>query len=118
MESLKKIKILLAVVSCFFISSGLFSQTKSPRKATVVIKSSVECEFCKSNVEKKLSKIKGVQKVTADYKTHEITVRYNSRRIKIEEIKKAISDFGYDADEIPANNRMNTILKHKQGELK
>jgi copper chaperone CopZ len=98
--------------SIFFLSIGLiFSQ--NPRKLSATIKSSVECEFCKKNVEKNLAKVKGIKNVKVDFSLHEIKVVYNSKKISLEEIKKAIADLGYDADEIPANNRMNRLLKHK-----
>ncbi len=108
-----RIKILSLV--CFFLLtiSTLHSQGKT-RKTTAVIKSNVECELCKSNIEKNISKVKGIRKITADYKTHEIVVVFNARKISIEEIRKNLSDLGYDADSIPANNRMNQLLKHKQ----
>ncbi|MFN5181599.1 MAG: heavy-metal-associated domain-containing protein [Bacteroidota bacterium] len=95
------------------LSFGLFSQSINPRKTTIIIKSSVECEMCKKNVESGVSKVKGVRKVVADFNTHEIKVVYNSKKTDAEKIKKAISDLGYDADDIPANNRLNNQLKHK-----
>jgi len=105
-----------SILVFFIFSSGVFHSQNS-RKASAVIKSSVECELCKKNVENKLSKIKGVKRVKVDYNSHEVKVIYNSNKIRLEEIKKAISELGYDADEIPANNRMNKILKHKNQQL-
>ena len=90
------------------------AQKALPRKTESKIKSSVECAMCKKNVEKQLSKIKGIRKVNADFQTHEITVVYNPRRITIEEIRTAISNMGYDADDVKANNRMTKDLQHKQ----
>lgn len=84
------------------------------RKTSATIKSTVECELCKVNVEKHLSKVKGIRKVKADYQLHQIEIVYNSRKISLQEIKKIISDLGYDADDVPANNRMNQLLKHRQ----
>ena len=104
-----------SVFITFIISFGLLSaQGENPRKMTVTIKSTVECDLCKKNVEKQLSKLKGIRKVSADFKTHEITVTYNSKKVNIDQIKKAIADIGYDADDVPANNRMNQLLKHKK----
>lgn len=102
---------------CFFLLliGNVYSQGKT-RKTKAVIKSNVECDLCKTNVEKNLSKAQGIRKVTADYKTHEVTVVYNSRRITIEQIRKNLADLGYDADDVPANNRMNQLLKHKQSQ--
>jgi periplasmic mercuric ion binding protein len=101
---------------CFAFSLLVFNnyaQGKT-RKTSATIKSTVECELCKVNIEKNLSKVKGVRKVNANYQQHQIEVVYNSRKISLAEIKKIISDLGYDADEVPANNRMNQLLKHRQ----
>ena len=105
---------IFALLLVFLLGAGNSSAQGKTRKSKAVIKSNVECELCKSNVENHLSKINGVRKVSADFKTREITVVFNSRRITIEQIRKNLADLGYDADDVPANNRMNQLLKHKQ----
>lgn len=90
------------------------AQAQNPRKTEIKIKSTVECAMCKKNLESKLGKVKGVRKVTADFNTKEITVVYNAKRISPEEIRKAIADIGYDADDVKANNKMTKLLEHKQ----
>jgi copper chaperone CopZ len=64
-----------------------FTYSQNPRKLTATIKSSVECEFCKKNVEKKLSKVKGIKNVIVDFNLHEVKVVYNSKKISLEEVK-------------------------------
>ena len=113
---MKNNNILKLLFFCFAFSLLVFNsyaQGKT-RKTSATIKSTVECELCKMNIEKNLSKVKGVRKVNANYQQHQIEVVYNSRKISLAEIKKIISDLGYDADEVPANNRMNQLLKHRQ----
>jgi periplasmic mercuric ion binding protein len=115
MKTINKIKFILPVIlSVLFLSVN--AQSANPRKMEVKIKSTVECAMCKKNLETKLGKIKGIRKVTADYAAKEITVVYNSKKISLDEIKKAIAEIGYDADEVPANNKLTKLLKHKEKE--
>lgn len=113
MKSLTLKSLFVAVLSLFVLTANARVQ---PRKAEIVIKSTVECALCKKNVETNLGKVKGVRKVTADFNKKEITVVYNPRRISPEELRKKISEMGYDADDVKANNRANTLLKHKDSQ--
>jgi periplasmic mercuric ion binding protein len=112
-----KLKGLLATVITFFVfaanAQNAATTKENPRKMEVTIKTTVECALCKKNLESKLGKFKGVRTVTADFAKKEVQVVYNSKKVTVEEIKKAIADIGYDADEVKANNKMLKILEHK-----
>ena len=75
------------------------------KKAEIKIKTSAECEMCKATIEKTMAYTKGVKKATLDLKTRELTVVYNPKKISPDEIRKAINEAGYDADNMPANNK-------------
>ena len=45
----------------------------------------------------------GIKKVKVDYKRKETTVTFLSDRTNIENIKTAIANVGYDADNVTAN---------------
>ena len=75
------------------------------KKAEIKIKTSAECEMCKSTIEKTLKYTKGVKSATLDLTTREVTVVYNSKKITPDQLRKIISDAGYDADSVPANNK-------------
>lgn len=82
----------------------LFSQETKPTKAQkVVIKTSAECEECKERIESKLNYTKGISFAELDYKSQELTVKFKADKITLEEIKKIVSDLGYDADDVKAN---------------
>ncbi|MHB1923045.1 MAG: heavy-metal-associated domain-containing protein [Chitinophagaceae bacterium] len=70
---------------------------------TLRIKSSVECQQCKRRVEDYLRGEPGIQYVLVNYYNKIITVRYYSDRTNPENIKTAIANLGYDADEVTAN---------------
>ena len=84
-------------VLLIFISLNGFSQTK--KEAT--IHSSVVCDDCKDRIESVLNYTKGVKFADVDVETKKVVVKYNSKKISLEEIKIIVS-IGYDADEMTA----------------
>ncbi|MBI3512417.1 MAG: heavy-metal-associated domain-containing protein [Bacteroidetes bacterium] len=72
---------------------------------TVKIKTSAECDMCKSRIEKEVRAMKGVKSADLDLTTKILTVEYNPKKISPENIRTAISNIGYDADDVKANNR-------------
>jgi len=89
----------------------LFTGTVHAQKKTqkAVIKTTINCDHCKmcetcgDLLEKKLLKQPGVQMITLDEKAMTITVIYNSKKTDLPTIKTAISQLGYDADEVKAD---------------
>jgi copper chaperone CopZ len=92
---------LLLVAIVGFAFTGM-AQTKAVQ--TIKIKTpSVQCEMCKKKIETYLNRYDGVASVNVNYKKKETTVKYLTDRINEEEIKTAIANVGYDANEIAAN---------------
>lgn len=95
-------KIFLAL----FISFGFFAVTNAQTKASQTIKISVptvQCDMCKSKIETYLKRYDGVTFINVNVKRKEAVVKYLTDRITEEDIKTAISNAGYDANEIAAN---------------
>lgn len=101
-------------IGLLFFLGTYFAISQNPRRMKSVIKTSAECKFCKKNIEKNLSKIKGIRKVNCDYQKHEISLVYNSKKITLEEIKKQIISMGYDADDQKANFDKFNKYDHKK----
>jgi copper chaperone CopZ len=72
---------------------------------TVKIKTSAECEACKKSIEKALSFEKGVKTVKCDVPSKTVEVVYKPSKTNPDALRKAISNIGYDADNVPANNK-------------
>jgi mercuric ion binding protein len=100
---LKKIIKSAVIVMLVLFTNSLFAQSKS--KAEIKIKTSAECDMCKNTLEKTLAFEKGVKDAKLDLATKEVTVVYNPKKTNPEQLKKAISNAGYDADEVKANNK-------------
>jgi len=90
------------LVAIAILISGLsFAQKKGTQEAT--IQTSAECNECKIRLEEVLTYTKGVKYAELDLNTMIITVGYSTKKISKDEIKKVISDTGYDADDLKAN---------------
>ena len=94
-------KILLAAI-ILGASQVAFSQTKAV-VISVIKTPNALCEHCKSRIETYLKRYNGVSTVNVNYKKKETTVKYITDRINEEEIKAAIANAGYDANDVKAN---------------
>ena len=107
MKTIKAIAI-LAVIFAFVsvkVSAQTVATTSTSSNSVVKIKTSAECDMCKERIEKQVSLMKGVKKATLDLATKELTVEYNPKKTSPDKIRKVISDIGYDADDVKANNK-------------
>jgi periplasmic mercuric ion binding protein len=91
---------LVAMMILLMNSSG-YSQDK--KNAEIKIKTSAVCGMCKDRIEQGLAFEKGIRDVSLDVETKIATVKYNPSKITPDEIRKAISKLGYDADEVLAD---------------
>jgi len=98
------INTILALIFIFAISLQSFAQKQSNIKQ-VNIKTSAVCEKCKEKIESNLSFEKGVKNVELNIETKIVTVKYNSDKTNPDNIRKAISKLGYDADDIKSDGK-------------
>lgn len=96
---MKKLFFLLTASSGFFLTSS--AQVKASMTAKIQTPT-VGCEDCKNRIETYLKRYDGVTYVMVNWRSKVTTVKYLTDRTNIEEIKTAISNCGYDADDIPA----------------
>lgn len=88
---------LLAVV-------GTMAQSKKGTLVTAKINTpTVQCDQCKQRIEKYMLREDGIASTKVDYKKHVTTVKFYSDRTNIENVKTAIANAGYDADDVTAN---------------
>jgi copper chaperone CopZ len=95
-------KILITVLLGVGLVTTGSSQTK-PVLTAVIKTPNALCELCKDRIETYLKRYDGVIEITVNYRKGETKVKYVTDRINIEEIKTAIANAGYDADDVPAN---------------
>ncbi|MDQ6763616.1 MAG: copper chaperone [Bacteroidota bacterium] len=91
----------LLTIPALFIASFSFGQQKAIQKA-VISTPGVRSEACKTNIDNRLVHEYGISSVKADYKRHTVTVAWFTDRTNIENVKTAIANMGYDANDVTA----------------
>ena len=89
-----------AIVVIGFAIAG-HTQTKAVLSAVIKTPNAL-CQLCKDRIETYLKRYDGVYEINVNYRKGETKVKYVTDRINIEEIKTAIANCGYDADDVPA----------------
>lgn len=89
----------ILIILGLFISITTFAQ----KSEVIKIKTSAQCEMCKKRIENSVKQINGVQRANLNLKDKTITVKFSSPETTIDIIRAAISNAGYDADEVKAN---------------
>jgi copper chaperone CopZ len=98
---MKKLLVLSVMLSSFALTG--FSQVKKAIQTVTIKTPTVQCDMCKKRIESYMLRETGVQKITVDYKKKQTKVTFVTDRTNIENIKTAIANTGYDADDVTAN---------------
>lgn len=96
-----KIKSLL-----FIFAFGMAITVSAQQKKPVTVKVTtpgMQCDDCKIRIEDYLKFEDGIAKVMAYPKSRYVNVTYFTDRTNVENIKTAIANAGYDADDVKAN---------------
>lgn len=76
----------------------------------VAIKTSSQCGSCETIMKEALSTLEGVERASLDIETQVLTVIYVPSVVEVSSIQKAISEAGYDADDLKANPAVHSNL--------
>lgn len=93
--------LILSVFSVFALAGASHAQQKVSAKAEISTPT-VQCDMCKEKVEKVLFREPGVTSAKVNIKKKTTTVTWLTDRTNIENIKTAIANAGYDADDVAA----------------
>lgn len=99
-HAMKKYLLTVLAVTGFVMAS--YSQTKALQTARIKTPN-VLCEECKKRLSTYLDRVDGIQYLNINFRKGEIQVKYLTDRTDIEQIKTAIANAGYDADDVTAN---------------
>jgi len=103
MKSILMLALIVGLSAC-----GIVNGQSS--KKTISIQTNAQCGECKERIEEKLNYTKGVVYGELDLDTKIVEVKYNSSKLSGEEVKKVISDLGYNADEVKADPKAQSEL--------
>ncbi|MCH2225422.1 MAG: cation transporter [Crocinitomicaceae bacterium] len=94
-------KYLVVIISLAFTSFGFSQEVK--KTMTSKILTSAICGDCEERIEGSLNYMKGIVFAELDLDTKVVTVKYKTKKVSLKEVKKAITEIGYDADDMKAN---------------
>jgi periplasmic mercuric ion binding protein len=93
----------LMIVASLMLGLATVGLAQTKPSITAKIKTpNALCEDCKTRLEGYLKRYDGITFVNVNFRKGETQVKYLTDRINIEEIKTAIANAGYDADDVPA----------------
>lgn len=97
-------KLLFLAIAIMGITTFASAQAQKKGVQTVTIQTpTVQCESCKKRIEEYLKREDGIQKSNVDFKKHVTKVTFVAERTNVENIKAAIANAGYDADDVKAD---------------
>jgi copper chaperone CopZ len=96
---MKYMQLTLLALVCFVFTAS--AQQKTTAKA-VIKTPGIQCDMCKTRIERYLMRENGVTAVKVDVKKKITAVNWITDRTNIENIKAAIATVGYDADDVTA----------------
>lgn len=94
-------KYLFTILALAGLGLSSMAQTKVQEKA-VIKTPGVLAESCKERIEFFLGRMDGIMAVKADFRKKTTTVSWLTDRTTLENIKTAIANLGFDADDIEA----------------
>ncbi|WP_299754465.1 heavy-metal-associated domain-containing protein [uncultured Pontibacter sp.] len=118
---MKKLQVLFFSMVLALVSMATNAQAQQKGNTeTVKIKTSAVCNMCKKTLEKAMAYEKGVKSSNLDVKSKVLTVMFDSRKTNEASILKAVNKTGYDANELPADerayNRLDECCKKEAGD--
>ncbi len=98
------------------VTPAQLSAQKRAIQKTVISIPGAQDEACKERIENYLSREYGVASSNVNFRRHTVTVQWYTDRTNIENIKTAIANLGYDADDVSADpeayNRLPKSCRH------
>ncbi len=91
----------LAIIA--FGMTGVLQAQEEVKEKEIKIQTSAICGMCEERIETNMAFEKGVKSVELDEKTKIVTITYKTAKTNPEELRKAISKLGYDADDVEAD---------------
>jgi mercuric ion binding protein len=95
------------LVTVLFIASTALAQKNT---AEIKIKTSAQCEMCKTRIETAMAYEKGVVSSDLNLVDKVLTVTYKPGKTTPEKIRKALNAVGYDADDTLADPKAYAAL--------
>lgn len=97
------------IVLSLFLFAYVPGSGQSAKTETLLIKTRIDCDHCKqcescgTRIHDAIWDLKGIKRVKISPSENTITVKYNPAKTDPEQIRKAIAQAGFQADDQPAD---------------
>ncbi|MGA2764749.1 MAG: heavy metal translocating P-type ATPase [Spirochaetia bacterium] len=98
--------------------AGYGLEKNDQSKRVVIPVEGMTCASCVMHVEKAVGKLGGVASVSVNLATEKADVTYDSTRVRLSDIKKAISDAGYTPREVDASDTVDHDAQRKERDIR
>jgi copper chaperone CopZ len=96
----------------FFVLLNFSFAANAQKSKTIKFHTSAQCGMCKSTIENALSYEPGIQFAELSMEDMFLTVKFKTKKTDEDAVKKMVSDIGYSAGEVKANEKaMNELPK-------
>lgn len=93
------------------IATMLFSLNLAAQSVkTDTIKTNAQCGDCEERIENGLNFMKGVKFAELDLEANHVIVRYKTKTTNLDAIRTKLTEIGYDADHMKANQEAQQVL--------
>lgn len=93
------------------IATMLFSLNLAAQSVkTDTIKTNAQCGDCEERIEYELNFMKGVKFAELNLEENHVIVRYNVKKTNLDAIRIKLTEIGYDADDMQANQEAQKAL--------
>ena len=98
-----------AILCTAFFVNSFFAFSQSGNKKIITIQTKIYCDHCKQcescggRFDRDIPFIKGIKDYNFDEKAMTITISYNTKQTTPKKLREAISNIGFDADDVKAN---------------
>jgi len=91
----------IAIFSALFFTLSFYAanQETGKLKTKVIPTYGMHCSGCEETLNTELKKLDGVKSVKADHVNKTVTVKYDDKKVTIEQLKAAIVSAGYKLSE-------------------
>jgi copper chaperone CopZ len=101
---MKKI-FLITLIFAGLVSQPLKAQKTNDKTAELTISTSAVCHMCVNTIEKSFAFEKGVKSSKVNLENNTVTVVYRTDKTTADEVKVALTKYGYQADDLPADQK-------------
>lgn len=96
-------KAILSLAVVLITTMGFSQREAEPKVDQVEIRVSAVCDMCKDRIEEELNYTKGVVFAEVNLEKGTVLIKYKTKHLSADQLRKKITMIGYSADDMPAN---------------